>query len=117
MSERRIALRSRTLWKGTILFPGGLRSIGCTVRNFSETGTKLDIGAIDDVPDHFALDIPQKGKTYNCKVAWRAGNQIGAHFVINSPGIAADAIAEKLRDLELQNKKLRKKLQPVVESD
>lgn len=110
MTERRSSHRMRTFWKGVILYPGGLRSIECTVRNFSEQGVRLDCGGVLDVPDHFDLKIPQKGAVFACQVAWRKDNEIGAGFVRPPPGAAADALAEKLRLLEAQNRKLMRKV-------
>lgn len=110
MTERRSSPRMRTFWKGVILYPGGLRSIECTVRNFSEQGVRLDCGAVRDVPDHFDLKIPQKAAVFACQVVWRKDNEIGAGFVRPAPGAAADALTEKLKDLEAQNRKLMRKV-------
>ncbi|QCI63251.1 PilZ domain-containing protein [Phreatobacter stygius] len=110
MSERRIAPRSRTFWKGTIVFPGGLRSVECTVRNFSETGARLDCGSTIDIPDHFELKIPQRGAVFNCQVAWRRGQEIGAHFVKDQVDGVVTVINEKLKALAAQNKKLLRQM-------
>lgn len=111
MTERRTTPRMRTFWKGVILYPGGLRSIECTVRNFSDQGVRLDCGAVRDVPDHFELRIPQKSAVFACTVAWRKENEIGAGFVRPAHGREADALAEKIRALEAQNRKLMRKVQ------
>ena len=87
MSERRIAQRSRTFWKGTIIFPGGLRSVECTVRNYSETNA-----------------------TYACEVAWRRGGEIGARFVTGAAEAGVEAINEKLKELAAQNKRLQRQI-------
>lgn len=110
MSERRIATRSRTFWKGTILFPGGLRSVECTVRNYSETGVRLDCGSIMDLPDRFELKIPQRNATYACEVAWRRGGEIGARFLAAPADPGVDAINAKLKELAAQNKRLQRQI-------
>ena len=107
--ERRAAQRSRTFWKGTILFPGGLRSTECTVRNFTLQGARLDCGGVGDIPDHFDLKIPQKGETFPCQVIWRRPPEIGVAFVAVT-ATAADSLTEKLRLLELQNRKLLRRI-------
>jgi PilZ domain len=110
MNDRRIAQRSRTFWKGTILFPGGLRSVECTVRNFSKTGARLDCGSILDIPDHFELKIPQRGAVFDCAVVWRRSNEIGVHFGTDKPDDAVSEINEKLKALANQNKKLLRQI-------
>ena len=110
MAERRIAQRARTFWKGTILFPGGLRSVECTVRNFSATGARLDCGAVPDIPDHFDLKIPQKGGTFPCKVAWRRPPEVGVEFLAAETTTEGSLLAQKVKVLEIQNRKLMRKL-------
>lgn len=111
MTERRSTARMRTFWKGVIIYPGGLRSIECTVRNFSEQGVRLDCGAVRDVPDHFELKIPQKAAVFPCKVIWRKDNDIGAEVIRPPAGAEADALADKIRTLEAQNRKLMRRVQ------
>ncbi|MDP3545025.1 MAG: hypothetical protein Q8S29_02480 [Phreatobacter sp.] len=108
-TERRAIQRSRTFWKGTILFPGGLRSTECTVRNFTPQGARLDCGGVNDLPDHFALKIPQKGETFDCTVVWRNLSEIGVAFVVAETS-AADSLSDKLKTLELQNRRLMRRL-------
>ena len=111
MDNRRIAARSRTFWKGTVLFPGGLRSTECTVRNFSETGARLDCGGVGDIPDHFQLKIPQKnGAVFHCKVAWRQTGEIGVHFLTTAEASMGGTLARKIEALEGQNRILLRKL-------
>jgi PilZ domain len=110
MDNRRIAPRSRTFWKGMILFPGGLRSVECTVRNFSETGARLDCGTTLDIPDHFELKIPQRNANFQCKVVWRRGQEVGVHFINDKAGDAVSSINEKLKALAAQNRKLLRQI-------
>lgn len=108
-TERRATQRSRTFWKGTVLFPGGLRSTECTVRNFTTKGARLDCGGVNDLPDHFQLKIPQKGETFDCAVIWRRLPDIGVSFVEASAG-GTDSLADKLKTLEQQNRRLMRRL-------
>jgi hypothetical protein len=110
MDDRRIANRSRTFWKGTILFPDGLRSVECTVRNFSATGARLDCGAVIDIPDHFELKIPQKGETFPCLVAWRRSPEIGVEFQVAEAPAEGTVLAQKVKALEVQNRKLMRRI-------
>jgi len=108
-TERRATQRSRTFWKGTVLFPGGLRSTECTVRNFTTKGARLDCGGVNDLPDHFQLKIPQKGETFDCTVVWRRLPDIGVAFV-EAAGLGADSLVDKLKTLEQQNRRLMRRL-------
>lgn len=108
-TERRATQRSRTFWKGTILFPGGLRSTECTVRNFTPQGARLDCGGVNDLPDHFQLKIPQKGETFDCSVVWRQIPEIGVAFVVEEAS-AGETLSDKLKTLEQQNRRLMRRL-------
>jgi hypothetical protein len=107
--ERRALPRGRTFWKGTILFPGGLRSIECTVRNFTPKGARLDCGAVVDIPDHFELKIPQRGETFACHVVWRRSPEIGVGFAA-AEAPSEDALARKMKALEEQNHRLMRRI-------
>lgn len=108
-TERRAVQRSRTFWKGTILFPGGLRSTECTVRNFTPKGARLDCGGVNDLPDHFQLKIPQKGETFECVAVWRRLPEIGVTF-LEAGASGPESLADKLKTLEQQNRRLMRRL-------
>ncbi len=108
-AERRVLPRGRTFWKGTILFPGGLRSIECTVRNFTLKGARLDCGAVIDIPDHFELKIPQKGETFACHVVWRRSPEVGVSFAAEEAH-SEDALARKMKAIEDQNRRLMRRI-------
>jgi hypothetical protein len=111
MEELRKAPRSRTFWKGTVLFPGGLRSTECTVRNFSETGARLDCGGVGDIPDHFQLKISQKHRTvFDCKVAWRRDGELGVQFKTDDIATSEISLVRKIEALEGQNRLLLRRL-------
>lgn len=108
-AERRTLPRNRTFWKGTILFPGGLRSSECTVRNFTPRGARLDCGGVIDIPDHFELRIPQKGETFACRVIWRRAPEIGVSFAA-AEAQSEDALARQVRELADQNRRLMRRI-------
>lgn len=106
---RRRFPRSRSFWKGTVIFPGGLRSVGCVVRDFSEAGARIDCAGIMDIPDKFQLHIPQRSQTYDCKVAWRRGGEFGVEFKTEA-ATSVDAIALSIKALQDQNRRLMARL-------
>jgi len=110
MTESRHSPRMRTLLKGTIVFSNRMHSFDCLVRNWSDTGARLEFGTGPTVPDNFELDIPQKSRVYRCIVAWRRGNEIGVHFVHEDKADPAVALLERLKTIEQQNNRLRRQL-------
>lgn len=78
LTELRKAGRSKVLDMGLIRF--GDLSVGCVLRNLSETGAALDVGTQVSIPDQFTLIVVQKKKIYPCNVIWRKGTRMGVSF-------------------------------------
>jgi hypothetical protein len=74
--EARKDNRRRVLDMALIRF--GEMSVGCVIRNLTESGAALDVGAQSDIPDQFTLVA--KKKIYSCTVAWRKNRRIGVSF-------------------------------------
>ena len=113
MSEQRKVTRSRTVFRGSIIFNNGNSSVNCLVRNFSETGAKIIVGELIAFPQQFELHIPQKGRTYLALIKWRNGEETGVEFVnelVNDRAIPIGAgdLADQLRALEKENAKLKR---------
>jgi hypothetical protein len=77
-AEARKTKRRRVLDTGLIRF--GDMSICCVVRNLSEAGAALDIGAQCGIPDQFTLIVVPQKKIYSCAVVWRKDRRIGVRF-------------------------------------
>lgn len=77
-TELRKARRSKVLDTALIRF--GDRSISCAVRNLSDTGAALDVGAQREIPDQFNLIVIPNKRTYACNVVWRKARCIGVSF-------------------------------------
>lgn len=107
--QRRRFQRTRSFWKGRVIFPGGLRSVECTVRDFSEGGAKIDCAGVMDIPDRFKLHIPHKMQSFECKVAWRRGGEFGVEFKTEEAH-SVEAIASTLKELQDQNRRLMNRL-------
>jgi hypothetical protein len=76
--EARKDNRRRVLDMALIRF--GEMSVGCVIRNLTESGAALDVGAQSDIPDQFTLVVVAKKKIYSCTVAWRKNRRIGVSF-------------------------------------
>jgi hypothetical protein len=78
MDNNRIASRRRVLKAGSIKFGGG--SIGCTVRNISDTGAALEVVSPLYIPDRFKLIVQTDNLNRPCHVVWRKERRIGVVF-------------------------------------
>ena len=76
-SERRIAPRRSTFIEARISF--GHSTVNCIIRNVSETGAKLEVARVADIPDTILLHIPGH-RPRTCRVAWRALREIGVEY-------------------------------------
>lgn len=76
--ENERALRQRVLKAATMEFDGS--TMDCVVRNISETGAALDVGAALHIPSEFNLLISGHGASHRCQVKWRKENRVGVAF-------------------------------------
>ena len=112
MTEQRKVTRARTVYRGSIIFNSQNSTIDCLVRNFSEVGAKIIVGETLSFPQKFELNVPQKGRSYNAMVIWRAGEEVGIAFqseIVNKTAIPLESgdLGEQLRELEKENAKLK----------
>ncbi len=111
--KRRRFPRTRSFWKGRVIYPGRLRSVECTVRDFSPAGARIDCAGIMDIPDRFELEIPHKSQTFDCRVAWRRGSEFGIEFKTDTLS-TVDTLAASLKQLQEQNRRLMSRLSDKV---
>jgi PilZ domain len=78
LKEARKTQRRPVLDMGLIRF--GDISMSCILRNLSEAGAALDIGAQVGIPDQFTLIILPQKKICSCNVIWRKERRIGVQF-------------------------------------
>lgn len=62
-----------------ISFDGGRTQEGCIIRNLSDGGAKLEVGAVRGIPQNFTLLVPGH-RPQHCRVAWRALRELGVEF-------------------------------------
>jgi hypothetical protein len=79
MDERRKLPRQRTFKGGAIIF-GTAPVVECMIRNMTDVGAGLEVGAPAAVPDRFTLLIKPEGRKRNCQVIWRQSGKIGVRF-------------------------------------
>ena len=106
MVEARRSERVRSFLRARILFNNGASTIDCTVKNISAHGAKIEIAHSLSVPAEFDLLVPQRGRTYRSRMAWRAADSIGVEFIETDTATSANAQAA-IQQLEAENRKLR----------
>ncbi len=108
MVESRRSERVRSFLRAKILFNNQNTSFDCIVRNVSQTGAKIEVSNTVSVPNHFDLEIPQKGRTYKARIVWRDAEAIGVEFMQGDAGAgSADPAESKLERIERENRRLR----------
>ena len=65
------SLGRKVLKSGAIVFNFGNSVIDCTVRRLSDTGARLDLLSLQDIPPSFKLSIEADGFSKSCEVAHR----------------------------------------------
>lgn len=126
MSEQRLEIRQRVFLKGRIVYSGGQSSMDCLVRDMSPTGARVALSETTTLPEVFDLYIPQKERTYRCKLAWRREDGIGITFIDEqakpvapaAPAVADTAgtdasvgvLLRRIGELESENAALRRLL-------
>ena len=106
MIEARRAERIRSLLRARIVYNNQNSTIDCTVKNISHSGAKIELGNTMSIPNAFDLEIPQKGRTYRARLAWRDENAIGVEF-IEDEAAHREAFLGKVERLESEVRRLR----------
>jgi methyl-accepting chemotaxis protein len=78
--ERRKSSRRKALKGARIIFNNGRGSVVCTVRNISDSGAKLHVESVLDVPSEFKLMFDDGSPSRQCFVKWRDSATLGVEF-------------------------------------
>ena len=85
-AERRRAARQDMRWEALILNSDGSVVDRCVMVNISDTGARLILPSVENVPDCFELVLSRKGEVRRrCEVTWRREKSIGVRFVRAEP--------------------------------
>ncbi len=113
MPEVRRAERVKSFLRAQIIFNHRMSTIECVVKNISSQGAKIALGDSLSVPSEFELYIPQKGRSYRARLAWRDATAIGVEFITaeaqaaEAREMAGEALESRLEMLEKQNAELK----------
>jgi PilZ domain len=80
-ANNRSSPRSRAFKGGIILFPNGISTFVCRIKDISETGMQISVENASGIPDAFTLIMEEDKRRIPCNVMWRKGNKFGVKFV------------------------------------
>jgi hypothetical protein len=112
MSDKRSATRWPSCLKGQVRARDG-RVVDCLVRDFSESGARIEVLGTAALPHSFELFFPLRQATFQAQVRWRGDKEIGLTFE-NPEAAPADPmqakLVERVLQLEGENAELRSRL-------
>jgi hypothetical protein len=113
MSDMRSATRWPSCLKGKVLAEDG-RMIDCLVRDFSESGAKIELPRSTKLPDTVDLFFPLRQETFRAHIRWRGDKEIGLTFEAPQAEAPTDPVQAKLLarllELEAENAALREQM-------
>lgn len=79
--ERRLAGRSRVLYRASAVFNGRQSVLDCSVRNWSQTGALVHMTDWIALPPVFDIDLPGRHESVRVRQCWRKGDDVGVAFM------------------------------------
>lgn len=92
-SEKRRSSRQNITAPGWVDIGNKASFKRCKLIDISDTGARLFIEDIEDIPDTFSLHLSGYGlPCYLCNVVWRRDNTIGVEFLFAEPKCQGDVL-------------------------
>ncbi|MDP3746407.1 MAG: PilZ domain-containing protein [Phenylobacterium sp.] len=79
-AERREELRRRVFLTGILIHGPAKLTVDCTIRDLTDSGARVRLGAPDDLSQPLMLLICRSGDAFAGEIAWRRGDEIGLSF-------------------------------------
>jgi hypothetical protein len=96
---------------GRILYHQRMSPIDCVIRNFSDSGAKIEFDNLALLPDEFDLYIEKKGTAFRAKMAWCGANRAGLAFhPASRDGVISLDHERRLRHRESERRRLHNRL-------
>lgn len=112
MSDNRYAQRSRTFLKAEIELNRGLSTLGCIVKDLSDTGARILVSEGIALPETFRIHLPKPDRWVEATLRWRRGEYIGVQFdEVPQAHEPEQTDAERIKRLEADNARLRRMLE------
>ena len=109
MSDKRSATRWPTCLKGQVRARDG-RVLDCLVRDFSDSGARIEVSGSTTLPHSFELFFPLRQATFRAQVRWRGEREIGLTFENPETGPTDPMqarLVQRMLQLEAENAELR----------
>jgi hypothetical protein len=111
MIERRNSARARVIYGGVIAYNERRSTMECVIRNFSETGAKVEFENAALLPDQIDLLIAKKSRAFSAKIIWRRANESGLAFrSVEQNNLVPLDWARRLRACESERRELQNRL-------
>ena len=113
MAERRASVRNRSFLKGKLFFDNRRSSVDCVVRDYSESGMRLEFSDSITIPGTVEIYIPSKDQTIPAQVRWRKGQETGVESDVKQPETTSVSdldLSRRVQALEAETKTLRRLL-------
>ena len=116
MFEQRLQPRNRVYYGGMVSFNDRNSTLTCVVRNFNIFGAKIEFEGAALVPDEVDFEIKRKGISCLARMIWRNRDEAGLVFanVRETRDVVPLAWAQKLRETERANRKLRSRVDQLL---
>ena len=112
MLERRQQPRNRVYYGGSVAFNDRNSTLACVVRNFSQSGAKIEFENPALIPDEVDFEVERRGICCSARLVWR--DRFAAGLVFSDAREAGGVIplhwALKLRASERTNRQLQARL-------
>ena len=80
-SNRRTSVRHTIGYGATIVAPDGAWARKCRVLDISQSGAKLALEDVGELPKNFILMLSERGgPKRRCRLVWRTDDQMGVQF-------------------------------------
>lgn len=112
MTERRKEPRQKSLLGGKVIFNRRQSVMDCVVKNISPHGALVVFPRVSLTPSEFMLHIPHRDETYSAKLIWRRHDRAGVSLSENETFEVPIDYAKRIRALEVENRRLRKQIDP-----
>jgi hypothetical protein len=81
IDERRARKRWHSILGGQIVSLDRSPLIECTVRDLSDTGARIRLREVSQLPPEFQLEIPRRGLRVHSRLTWSQGINHGVIFL------------------------------------
>lgn len=78
--EKRRSIRKRVLLNGMLAYDGGAFTVGCTIRDISETGARVSLPKGQFIPAHTYLLHMRNRIAYEAVKVWSRHPDVGLKF-------------------------------------